>query len=73
MTMEAASGVLDLSCKNTTLDPVQYTFSTAACNGMTVVRVFGHGTNATLPLQISPGTASTLNGPIEEYLTAYLA
>ena len=59
MLMEAAAGLLNLPCNFPGSDPVQYTFSTAAKNGMTVLRVFAHGVNNTLPLQTSPGNAWT--------------
>lgn len=55
MLMEAAAGLLYSDCQTMGMDPVQYTFSTASNNGMTVLRVFGHGVNNTLPLQTSPG------------------
>ncbi len=57
MLMESAAGLAYQPCSLPTgVDPVQWTFSTAAQNGFTVARVFAHGVNATLALQPSPGT-----------------
>lgn len=53
--MEAAAGFPEALCTLPEQDPVQYTFTTAAANGMTVVRAFGHGVNDSFPLQKSPG------------------
>ena len=36
---------------------VQWTLATAATNNLTVLRTFGHGTDAAFPLQIKPGLA----------------
>ena len=58
--MESAAGLAYQPCSLPTgVDPVQWTFSTAAQNGFTVARVFAHGVNATLALQTSPGKASS--------------
>ena len=58
--MEAAAGLAYVPCSTPGMDAVQYTFSTAAENGFTVARVFGHGVNATLALQTSPGSTFVL-------------
>lgn len=52
--MESAAGIANFTEVNG-MDAVHYTFSEAAANGMTVVRMFGHGINSTLALQPSPG------------------
>jgi len=54
--MEAAAGLAYIPCTFPGgMDAVQHTFSIAADSGFTVVRVFAHGVNATLALQMSPG------------------
>ena len=53
--METAAGLVYQVSEPDGMDPVQFTFSTAAANSLTVVRAFGHGVNGTLPLQTSPG------------------
>lgn len=59
--MESAAGLAYQPCSLPTgVDPVQWTFSTAAQNGFTVARVFAHGVNATLALQSSPGMTKSL-------------
>lgn len=57
--MEAAAGLAVIPCDLPAgMNAVEYTFATAAANGMTVVRAFAHGVNNTLPLQTEPGTES---------------
>ena len=53
--MESAASIANFSDVNG-MDAVDYTFSEAAANGMTVVRLFGHGINSTLALQPAPGS-----------------
>ena len=43
---------------NGRMDVVQWTLATAAANNLTVLRTFGHGTDAAFPLQIKPGAWS---------------
>ncbi|KAK9802579.1 hypothetical protein WJX73_007058 [Symbiochloris irregularis] len=52
--MESAAGVANFSMVGD-LDAVEYTFSQAAKDGQTTVRIFAHGINSTLPLQPSAG------------------
>ena len=54
--MEAAAGLAYIPCTFPgNMDAVQHTFSIAAESGFTVARVFAHGVNSTLALQMSPG------------------
>ena len=56
MLMEAAAGLAYIPCMfPDNMDAVQHTFSVAAESGFTVARVFAHGVNSTLALQMSPG------------------
>ena len=56
MLMEAAAGLAYIPCTFPgNMDAVQHTFSIAAESGFTVARVFAHGVNSTLALQMSPG------------------
>ena len=57
--MEVAAGKLPskpVVGANGRTDVVQWTLATAAANNLTVLRTFGHGTDAAFPLQIKPGT-----------------
>ena len=54
--MEAAAGLAYIPCTFPgNMDATQHTFSIAAESGFTVARVFAHGVNSTLALQMSPG------------------
>jgi hypothetical protein len=59
--MEAAAGLAYIPCAMSGMDAVQQTFSTATANGFTVARVFAHGVNSTLALQMSPGILTPPN------------